>query len=575
MTTTNIEPASPAETTVESRTKAPGEWPDPYAAPLKVVALALRSLRGRGKASEIKQVVTANTAMTKEECETWWKKVQSFASQQFNLVKGVYFFIGSPDSIPEAPLPAKPRKPPKPNPIAEWRKWFTDTIPEPPEGSWPTVPVLNALAKVPSKSAEQARLQVTIGATGFLGGVNSFPHPKQAAVGWFKAVQQTTERGVASNQVDPSYEFAAETAELLTRLALVSSNEKVSGALLETSGIVGKPDAWRQGFASGMWRGLEGQESGIHEFIRALPDEWERRSRESFAQTMILTALQTGYSDKLTSELDATLSRISMAARREQPIIQSAIMQASGGSATARESLLDYLAKSRHAANTASSTERLKVLLLASLLLTNGQGELVREAARGIDEAFAGAPAYREEPVWNGLLSDLRRSFDALRKQKDAEHEQNQAKQAAGYEAKLETQRKELERQQQRINDLEEQNETFRAALDSNREESRYELRKGMLEAIGLTLQNLARYFDDADPRVRNVKTGLRMALRDGGAEVMGKVGDKVLFNSLYHRPDYGQPWVRISAPGVIVLGGSFGDRVLLEAIVSPIGEDS
>ena len=56
-----------------------------------------------------------------------------------------------------------------------------------------------------------------------------------------------------------------------------------------------------------------------------------------------------------------------------------------------RPDLLVYIAESRHAAKSPDATERLGTLLLATLLLTDGRGEVPALASRELADAF-GAP---------------------------------------------------------------------------------------------------------------------------------------------------------------------------------------
>ncbi len=143
-------------------------------------------------------------------------------------------------------------------------------------------------------------------------------------------------------------------------------------------------------------------------------------------------------------------------------------------------------------------------------------------------------------------------------KAKSEEQERLLADHAAELKAKSEEQERlladhaaELERERRKQERLRQQVRERNADLDAKREESRLEIRKDMLLAVGEVLQTVARHQGGVDELAGNVDAGLRLALRAGGADLLDTSSKG-----------------KVVAPGVIVRGGKHGDLVLLPAQV-------
>ena len=99
---------------------------------------------------------------------------------------------------------------------------------------------------------------------------------------------------------------------------------------------------------------------------------------------------------------------------------------------------------------------------------------------------------------------------------------------------------------------------------------SRLELRQDMLLIVGELLQTVSRK-QDSGASAGDVEAGLALALRAGGAEPLGTVGEIVDFDPELHQPEGNAPGrgpVRVVAPGVVYRGSTLGDQVLLKAQV-------
>lgn len=138
-------------------------------------------------------------------------------------------------------------------------------------------------------------------------------------------------------------------------------------------------------------------------------------------------------------------------------------------------------------------------------------------------------------------------------------------RQQESYAADLERWQREEERLYNRINAL----IADKAAL---REESRLEIRQEMLLRVGDAIQRGYQPGKDSEARLNELTELLPYALRDGGAQPLGTVGDTVPYDPRLHHSMEKIPigsLVRLSAPGVIVIGGTSGDKVILKANVT------
>lgn len=133
----------------------------------------------------------------------------------------------------------------------------------------------------------------------------------------------------------------------------------------------------------------------------------------------------------------------------------------------------------------------------------------------------------------------------------------------------------ELKSQEERLNY---QIKSLWAAIDSRIEQSRLAARKDMLLRVGDILQRAYHPTNDSETKLNQVIAHLPLALQDGGAELLGDVGEVVAFDPTRHHPSQevaSGDLVCLTAPGVIIAGGEGGDMVILKANVTPVSEDS
>ena len=166
------------------------------------------------------------------------------------------------------------------------------------------------------------------------------------------------------------------------------------------------------------------------------------------------------------------------------------------------------------------------------------------------------------------LVADLERQRE--------DHRRDMAQQRESYAKDLDQQRdshsKDLKRRVDEEERLSRQIRTLRAELTKEKQESQLEIRKDMLLRIGDILQRVYLSDDAAEIKLSQVRELLPMALKDGGTELLGKVGEIVSYDPRIHHSRetvVSGSMVCVTAPGVVARGGSFGELVILKANVS------
>ena len=155
----------------------------------------------------------------------------------------------------------------------------------------------------------------------------------------------------------------------------------------------------------------------------------------------------------------------------------------------------------------------------------------------------------------------------ALRAETRLAELQDADRRAKEAEAKAEAAEKRAEKAEREIARLERKNETLSAAMHSGREESRLEVKRPMLLAMG---DALARAHAATRPDAHTI-AGIETAIRAGGATTYGTPGEHVGYDQKrHHANEATQPptgaVVEVMAPGV-----EYGTATVLKATVKPI----
>ena len=492
-------------------------------APLKLLAATLADMDGLANQSAIRGKLQGRVIGTDIKWITWWDRLKAAADDSgcFQIVKNksnaitAIAFSGTVASVPARPLP-----PPRPKGKkaklanqADWKRWLASDTDEPPPGAggYPTKAAFAAISKLSAKDMDKALSKIVRASEGCVYSDNPSPRDAEA---WVEAIGLWACRWLGFRKEPTSRDLTEKVGVILTGLAEVARLDKSPPALLRVVRELA-PSAFRV---------------------------------EDFNQ----------YHASLDLLLDA------LAPEERTQLIKEVVVQSARGE-TSKESVLEYVISSRHIMD----RERLPVFMIATLVLTNGRGEVPDKASMELAEALASPRTY--SPAIQALMKESRLKHDLeleyLRRRCSDELES--VKKA--HEAELEklqmshADRMAIEEQEQER--LRNQRRTFEALMASDREESRLEVRHDILLTVGDALQRAYRDERSIEDRLDEVIRTLASALRVGGAEALEAVGENVHFNPKFHHSTapirVGTP-VTVSAPGVIA-----GKRVILKANVA------
>ena len=539
--------------------------PDPAwveGAPLRLLAYALLLMQERtGKAEEIKDALQSLVEPSVK-WSHWWQQTQEMVKKSDHFKLGsrpttITLLTEEIDDIPSPQLPP----PPLPKAQREWLRWFqgeTDVIPS--KSGNPVKAAHDALNICPPEYLGTA-LQCTIRAAGDI-----LDKPtKSAAEGWADLLSNAALRWRSRPDADNDAKTAARVARLMVRLLTVADFPPgkaghwlcQAGALLDESSEI-----WRESFAAVLWDALPISSQDIQGWFRKAFAQMMRENQVVIAREIALGAFTDGASPVPAarfSGVDALLSHLFDAGNAA--FLRHLVVLGVSGKAH-RQSVADYIA---HSDSAAHPQKHLDAAALAAILLTDGRGPLAERAGQGIadaldDDSGAGAPS------WDVLLSESRRRIAGQRAVLTDQIEELRAareRERLGYENRIAQSDRETAR--------------LRAEIAAGREESRLDIRQDMLTVISETLYDLRGRRDSPEELLRLVETRLSLALRAGGAEEFGTIGETAAYDSVQHQADGeirpGAP-VRIAAPGAVVRGKLTGDRVLVKASVVSLAEE-
>ncbi len=520
-------------------------WADE--APMKLIALALSVGGGQGKAADIREKLSGRV-IRERDWDNWWKKrSRSLGTMPdyFQSVKAPrgndYRLLTGLDDVPaDQAAPVKSRS----VPLKLWREWLLLGSPEDAPGRYPTKPVVEALAKwEDAQTVEQVLIRLAVSAEALL---NRGDVSAQEAEGWLTAIAHAAIRRRQIGRPDPRGYDAARAGELLARLSRIAGDRTPQDLVLEAGVLDGDAEAWRRGFVAGMWESFEGDDA--REMYRESSAVLGRQARGDLAREITLAAFDPGYSTRRNSELDRLIDMLPEDQRKQ--ILLEMIASANPDQ---RDGVLDFIANSRHA----SGSGNLGLRIIAALSLEDDRSELVAQTSREISDAFHELDGYAK--TIRVIFGDAATKVGEARTSGRARVVDLEKT----HEAQIQSERQEQERLRQQIQSLS-------AELVAQREESRLEIRMDMLLAVGEILQSVCGRSGTKE-LAGSVEAGLTLALRAGGADLLETPGDTVRFKPQWHQAKDDLPdsaVVEVLAPGIIVRGGSHGDRVLLKAQV-------
>ena len=294
-------------------------------------------------------------------------------------------------------------------------------------------------------------------------------------------------------------------------------------------------DHWSKGFAKDVWMGMMQGYPATHDFIAALARRLDASHRVQLWREILESALGFWDPDRQDSEIDWLL-------------------------------------------NILETGERLETLMS----LPWWENHLVAErAAQVLGDVIAKPDLKLYDLGIDVLLSVARTQYQDIDKALTTQrisHEAQLDEQRISYEKRLYQQvtlhEKQLSEQKQEEAHLRQQIQTINSMLASKREESRLDIRRDILLAVGEALQLMYQQREHSKVSFRDLEAGLVLALGAGDAQLIEIAGSSVEYNPFLHKLDGevadGTP-VRVSAPGVIVPSSRLGDAVLLKARVSQI----
>ncbi len=492
-------------------------------APLKLLAATLADLDGPAKAGAIRGKLQGLMTSTDIKWSGWWDRLKAAADDSgcFRIVKNkssaitTIAFSGTVASVPAYPLPPPRQKAIKAKPAnqAEWKKWLTSDTGEPPPGAggYPTKAAFAAISKLLSKDVEKGLAKVIRTSEGLVDSVNPSLRDAEA---WMEAVGLATCRWLESRRERTPSDLTERVGEILARLAKVARLDRSPTVLLRV------------------------------------------------ARELAPSAFQVGEFRHGHASLDRLLD--SLAPEERTQLIREVLVQSDGREAS-RESVLQYVGYSRHV----TGRERLPAIIIATLVLTDGRGEIPDQASTELAEALASPEKYSRsvQTLTSGARSRHARELADARRQHSDELEGVKESHDKELEKLRMTHADRLAMAEQEHERLRSQKRQIEATMSSGREESRLEVRHDMLLSVGDALQRSFRDDRSARDRLDDVVRTLASALRAGGAEVLESVGSNVYFDPKFHHSpapiSAGAP-VTVSAPGVIA-----GERVILKANVT------
>ena len=544
-------------------------------APLDLIAFALRTMPERkGNKAQIKAVLSPNW-IKEGEWDHWWKKTWPMAAESGRFKRNgsgpITLRADEIADIPALPLPPPAKKSAPARPAAqpkaqqEWLRWFQGEVDVVPSKSGnPVKAAYDALDDCPPEAHRTALRRTMSAAERFL---SADKHPKAAARAWAPLLSRAAQLWRNHPDAADGAETAAIVGELMAKLVQDAVfPERCGRWLCQAGGLPAEqPEAWREGFAAGLGRAMPLSGYDIRSWIDKAFSRMPPEHKAGIAQEIALTVFTSGeapISSAQFARLDGLLSLLRDAEKSD--FFQNLIIRTAAGKAH-RQNVLNYITGARNGLTPEAS---LNIMVLASLLLTDGSGPVVGQAAQGIGRALAGDNAAGDacSPLWKGLLAEVRQQFADLRAGLTDEME----RQRRHYEEQLE----ECHREGERLN---RQAQRVRAQLEAGREASKLDIRQDMLLVMSETLQGLRQSQDSPEQTLRNVAAGLVLALRAGDAEEFGAVGETVPYDPTRHQSDQPVPLnaaVRITYPGAAVRGKltGAGDRVILKAqVVLPV----
>ena len=527
--------------------------------PLRLVAAALADAGGTAKAKDLQTCIEQHLDT---KWNTWWKRIQPLVKQSpyFHMKEGSYVISGNPSDVPEEALPTRVGRRTTAEPKSsrthkvassrEWIKWLLTDIDSAPPAKSPAPVVFDILDALPAEMLEGINRRLLYGLRFVL---EAQPRPSvRILAGWVDAISRLSNRWIQSSS--PGFlkalpeQLVRFTADLLDK----PRHRTFAGQVLPVlAAIAEKNDQLARGIGDCLVSLLQAGSRGAAELFRGLVDKLPETARRLLSREVIRKVFQTGTPEQQYLALNAVNDR-----DRGYLLEYLALLMVDGQIPVER--VVEAFRGEWLAIQGAVQVTSLRSPLLGAMLL----GAAAEPLHLQIEDAFRLAIREKEQSLTDPVIAMLVHTAREEVLHTRRELEQRLHNEVDNYNARLSEAHAEIERMRRNTDDLQQQ-------VARRREEARLEIRRDMLVAIGEVLQIMS--VKDRKPAnlTADIEAGLSLALRAGGAEVLGCVGEEVPYDSRRHQAeraiDEGTPVV-VVAPGVLVRGGQRGELILLKA---------
>ena len=545
-------------------------WINPEAAyswvrngPLRLVAATLADARGAGKPKDL-QTRLQQRVLRDVNWSTWWKRIQPLVKQSpyFQVKNGSYTLVGNASDIPEEmpPTPSRRVTPggqrPKIRKSAssrEWIEWLLGPLDIGPPGNVPAQVVLDILDVLPDGMLEGASQRLLSGLRVVL---QSKRIPStQALTTWVEAITRLSSRWDESALSGSMQTLPRNLAEFTVELLGQSRHKVLATKFLPLLiSIVQKSDGAAQEVVRGLIASSQARSGASLELLHRLTDVLPETTRRLLLKKVVREVFQVGASEHQHLMLQAVNEK------DHDYLLEYLALLAVDGQISADRVVEAFLGEwpARQKANRPAS---LKSLLIVAILLDAAAEPLhlqmideFRSALREQDQTLAA-------PIVAKLVGVAREEILQTRR----ELEERMSREVETLNTQLSEAQKEIGMVRRCAGDLQ-------IEIAQRREESQLEIRRDMLLSIGEVLQIVSKKDKKLVDLISDVQAGLSLALRAGGAEILGRVGQVVSYDPKLHQSDKNLDQgasVIITAPGVRIDTGRLGDLVLLKACVA------
>jgi len=531
--------------------------------PLRLVAAALADAGGTAKAKDLQTRIEQHLDT---KWNTWWKRVQPLVKQSphFQMKEGSYIILGKPSDVPEeAPstrLVRHTRGEPKSSRThrvassREWIKWLLTDIDSAPPANSPAPITFDILDAFPAEMLEGINRRLLYGLR-FVLEAQKRPSVRTLE-GWVKAISRLSNHWVQSSSPGSLKALPEQLVSFTADLLDKPRHKKFAGQVLPVlAAIAEKNDQVARGIGDSLVSLLQAGSKGAIELFRDLMDKLPETARRLLSREVILKVFQTGTPEQQNRAFNAVNDR-------DRGYLLEYLALLVIDRQIPAEGVLEAFRGEWLATQGAVQETSLRSPLLGAMLL----GAAAEPLRLRVEDAFRLAVREKEQSLTDPIIAMLVRTAKEEVLHARRELEQRRHNEVNNFNARLAEAHAEIERMRRNADDLQQH-------IARRREEAHLEIRRDMLLVIGEVLQIMS--VKDRKPAdlMADLEAGLSLALKAGGAEVLGLVGEEVPYDRLRHQADKdideGTP-VIVVAPGVLVRGKQPGELILLKARTTP-----